>query len=312
MQEFLTNNTVSCNLMSLTGYRTLVIFNALLESPKTIEEINDCLLNNQYIKEKFSQDTLRIYLNSLRKVGCEITRANKSNNNKYILCSHPFEYEIPKSQLKALAKLYKSLQEQLDIRDIVIIENLFKKLIEYIKNRSNIEFLESISLLKRIDIGMLNDLLLHCKNKNQITFLYNSPKSGEKKIELIADKITIKTDKLYLWGSNLTHKEYSFFLLDRIIQICDIKLIKSKEIFPVTKLVYEVYKTKEKMSLEADEKILQEFDEKVIIETRMKNEFSTLQRILFLANNCKVLEPESFKKDLINKLKNMEELYEKS
>ncbi len=46
MQEFLTNNTVSYNLMSLTGYRTLVIFRALLESPKTIDEINDCLMKD--------------------------------------------------------------------------------------------------------------------------------------------------------------------------------------------------------------------------------------------------------------------------
>lgn len=312
MQEFLTNNTVSCNLMSLTGYRTLVIFNALLESPKTLEEINECLLNNQYINERFSPDTLRIYLNSLRKVGCDITRANKSNNNKYILCSHPFEYEIPKSQLKALAKMYKSLQEQLDVRDIINLENLFRTLIKYIKNKSNVEFLENISLLKRVDRDMINDLLLHCKNKNQITFLYNSPRSGEKKIELIADKITIKADKLYLWGSNLTHKEYSFFLLDRIIKICDIKLIKSKEVFPITKLVYEIYKTKENISLEVDEKIIQEFEEKVIIEKEMQNEFSAMQRILSLAGNCKVLEPDFFIENLINKLKNMEKIYEKS
>ena len=68
MQEFLKNNTVNCNLMSLTGYRTLVLLEALMQSPKSIAEINDCFLNNQYIKETFSQDTLRIYINSLRNI----------------------------------------------------------------------------------------------------------------------------------------------------------------------------------------------------------------------------------------------------
>ncbi len=109
MQAFLTNNTVNCNLMSLTGYRTLVILTALIESPKSNDEINECLFNNQYIKEKFSSDTLRIYINSLRAIGCEITRANKSNNQKYKLTSHPFSYDIPKSQLKALSKVYKTV-----------------------------------------------------------------------------------------------------------------------------------------------------------------------------------------------------------
>ncbi|MFA7659015.1 MAG: WYL domain-containing protein [Candidatus Gastranaerophilaceae bacterium] len=308
MQEFLTNNTVSCNLMSLTGYRTLIILSALMESPKSNDELNECFLNNQYIKEKFSNDTLRIYINSLRAIGCEITKANKSNTKKYELISHPFAYDITNSQLKALSKMYKNFYDKIDVREVIALENFFRKLSNLVKNESTREFLRNISLLKRIDREILNDLIMHCKNKNQITFLYNSPKSGEKEIEIVADKLSFKSDKLYLWGNNLTHKEYSYFSVERIIKICSIKFLKSGEEFPPIKVVYEVYNTE--YMPKPDEKVIEKTDGKLVIEITSRNEFSVMQRILYMADDCKVLQPETFKTKLVKKLKLMEENYE--
>lgn len=309
MQEFLTNNTVNCNLMSLTGYRTLVILNALMESPKTNDEINNCLLNNQYINERFSSDTLRIYINSLRAAGCEIIGANKSNNKKYKLISHPFDYDIKKTQLKALSKLYKSIYDKIDINEALAIENLFEKISDLIKNENTKDFLKNISMLKGVNKTILNDLLLYCKNKNQITFLYNSPKSGEKEIEIIADKLAFKSEKLYLWGNNLTHKEYSYFALDRILKICSIQMFKGEESFPAIKVVYELYNSNDYVP-RSDEKIIEKTPDKLVIEVISKNEFSLMQRMLYMANDCKIIEPQSFKAKLLDKLKNMEECYE--
>ena len=310
MQEFLTNNTVNCNLMSLTGYRTLVILNALMESPKTNDEINDCLLNDQYIKENFSRDTLRIYINSLRAIGCEITKANKSNSKKYELISHPFEYEIPKSQLKALSKIHKSLYDKVEINEIIAIENFFKKLSNLIKDEGTKEFLNSISLLKRIDKTILDELLIHCKNKNQIKFLYNSPNSGKKEIEIVADKLSLDSEKLYLWGNNLTHQQYSYFVVERILGILSIKLQKGTEEVLPTKIIYELYNHNENYVANSDEKILEKTNDKLVIELSTKNEFNAMQSILHMTNDCKVISPEGFKTKLLDKLKTMEKSYE--
>lgn len=308
MQEFLTNNTVNCNLMSLTGYRTLVILSELMQSPKTNDEINESLMNNQYVKEKFSSDTLRIYINSLRAIGCEITSANKSNTKKYKLVTHPFAYDIPKSQLKALSKLYKSIYDEIDIKEIIDIENFFAKLSNSLKNDQSKEFLKNLSVLKGIDKDILNDLIIHCKNKNQIIILYNSPKSGNKMIEIIADKLSFKSEKLYFWGNNLTHKEYSYFVLDRILKICKIKINKSNEKFMPQKVIYEVYD--KNYIPEDDERILESSKNKLLIEASAKNDFSLMQKILNMASDCKVIEPENFKLKLINSLKSMENIYE--
>lgn len=310
MQEFLTNNTVSCNLMSLTGYRTLVILNALMKGPKSNSEINNCLLNDQYVKEIFSNDTLRMYLNSLREVGCDILGANKSNDRKYVLTSHPFVYEISKSQLKAISKLYKSIYDKIEVNDVIAIEKFLEKLASETHNEDVKESLKSISLLKGVKHEILNDLLLHCKNKNQIVFLYNSPKSGEKQIEIIADKLSFKSEKLYLWGHNLTHKQYSYFSAARILKVCNIKLAKNTEEFPAVKVVYELYSHNNDYVPLIYEKIIEKSDNKLVIEAEAKNEFSIMQRILYFADDCKVIYPKEFKDKLLIKLKTMEEDYE--
>lgn len=304
--------------MSLTGYRTLVILQALIESPKTNDEINDYLFNNQYIKEKFSNDTLRIYINSLRTIGCEIIAANKSNSKKYVLISHPFAYDIEQSQLKALCKLYKNICDKIEIRDIIAIENLIKKISNLVQNEETRETLKSLSLLKYMDRDILNDLMAYCANKNQITFLYNSPQSGEKSIEIIADKLSCKaekaSEKIYLWGSNLTHKEYSYFAVDRILKISSIKISKNQDdlslIQSPIRVVYELYNRDSDYILESDEKIIEKTDDKIVVEAISQNEFSLMQRILYMAGDCKVLEPEDFRVKLLNKLKNMEKVYE--
>lgn len=307
MQEFLTNNTVNCNLMSLTGYRTLVLLKMLLESPKSNNEINSYFFNDQYIKEKFSNDTLRIYINSLREIGCDITRANKSNKNKYELLSHPFDFEITKQQFKAVSKLYKNIYDKLDFSDVIKLDNLFAKIADEIGDEKMRESILNISMLKGIDKNVLNELIMHCKNKNQITFLHKSPKSGLKEIEVIADKLLFKSDKLYLFGCSITHDEYSFYRVDRIQKVSTIKINKDSKKPTELKVIYEIYDMN--YSLSETEKLIHKTNSKMLIEVCSNNKFSLMQRFLHSAKDCKILSPESFKAEFLKKLKSMKESY---
>lgn len=310
MQELLTNNTANCNLMSLTGYRTLVILALLMEAPRSTEEINNYFLNNQYIQDKFSNDTLRIYINSLRAIGCNITDANKANK-KYELISHPFEYDIPKTQLKALSKLYKSIFSKIDNAKLLELENFLYKLSNNTKNEATKNYLTNLSVIKNIDRKILKDLILYCKNNNQIVILYNSPRSGNKEIEIMCDKLSFRFGKLYLWGNNITYNEYSFLPVERIIQILNIKIRKDDSTIHPIKVVYELCNITNYVP-EQDERIVEQSEDRLVIEINSKNKFNLMQRVLYMADSCKVREPASFKEELINKLKIMEQYYEET
>lgn len=309
MQEFLTNNTVNCNLMSLTGYRTLVLLKSLLESPKSIDEINEYFLNNQYIQEKFSTDTLRIYINSLREIGCKISRANKSNAYKYELTEHPFCLKINKTQIKALSKLYKSIHNKIKIEEAINIEKLFEKLSYEVNDEKIKENILGLKLIKQADLKIVDQLMAHCKKKHQIIFLHKSNHSGITEIEIIADKLKFRSEKLYILGQSITHNEYSFYRVDKIIKILAQKIKKDSPKEKVFKVICEIEQNPNYQPNE-DERILSINGNKTVIEITSKNEFDLKQRLLYDNKNLKILEPEHFKKDFIKTLEEMQKIYE--
>ena len=59
MKEFLKTNTVTYNLMSFTGFKSLLIFSLLLDGAKSYNELQEILENHPYLHETVSFDTLR-------------------------------------------------------------------------------------------------------------------------------------------------------------------------------------------------------------------------------------------------------------
>ena len=72
MKEFLKTNTITYNLMSFTAFKSILLFSLLVDGPKSYEEIQEYMANHEYLHEKISIDTLRIYFNSLREIGCKM------------------------------------------------------------------------------------------------------------------------------------------------------------------------------------------------------------------------------------------------
>ena len=109
MKEFMKNKKVTYNLMSFTGFKSLLVFSLLLESPKSYLEIKDYFEKHEYIKESISIDTLRVYLTSLRMAGCEIIRAKKTEGSRYRMVSHPFEIALSQEQIKSIIRPYQKI-----------------------------------------------------------------------------------------------------------------------------------------------------------------------------------------------------------
>ena len=67
MKRFYETNTITYNLMSFSAFKAIIIFTACLEGPKSYEELQYILESHPYIQDSVSIDTIRIYLNSLKK-----------------------------------------------------------------------------------------------------------------------------------------------------------------------------------------------------------------------------------------------------
>ncbi len=311
MKEFLKTQTITYNLMSFTGYKALILFSLLSDGPKSYKEICDYFLYHTYLRETISIDTLRVYINSLKRIGCEVKRVRgEDKESRYVILSHPFELKLTPEQIQSISKVYKSIVKKMDIQELLAMDNLFEKIGNYIKNENFINDMKKISMLNGIDKKLLKDLIDCCDKKEQIVINYNSPNTGKKDIEIIADKIDISNNKIYLYGTGFEYNQYGCFLVNRINQIKEIKFEKTiPDNIKMLTVTYEINKEPDKIDLNDNEKIISQSKDKTVIEVTTSNEFLLRQRLLEYGPACKILQPTEFKNKFIELLKDMKAGY---
>lgn len=311
MKEFIKSQKVTYNLMSFTGYKALLLFSLLTEGPKSYEEICNHFINHPYLREKISIDTLRVYINSLKRIGCEVKRFRGEDKvSRYVITAHPFELKMSDEEMQSVIKTYKSLVKNIDIKELLALEKFFEKISKYIKSENFINEIKNISLLKDINRELLEELIDCCEKKYQIVIKYNSPNSGIKNIEILTDKIDISNGKVYLYGTGLEYMEYGIFLVNRIKAINEIKLHKTiPDKLKNICITYELNCNPTNIIIDSNEKIVKSENNKVIIELNTSNTFLAKQKFLKYGPICKIISPESFKQDFIKLLNDMKAGY---
>ena len=309
MKQFIKNQKVTYNLMSFTGYKALLIFNLLTEGPKSYAEISDYIFNHPYLREKISIDTFRVYMNSLKRFGCEVKRIKGDDKiSRYYISEHPFELKFTQEEQRSLTTVFKSIVKNMTVEELLAMDNFFEKLNKYLKKDDFAANLRKYSPLKDVDKKILKGLLDCCNRQDQIVITYNSPNSGEKHIEIISEKIEISNDKIYLCGTGLEYMQYGAFLVSRVKNIDEIKFQHTQTThLEKIKIKYEL--NDNNIELNDNEKILEQSNGKIVVEMTTSNEFFAKQRILEFGPKCKILEPEDFKEKFVQLLKDMKAGY---
>lgn len=310
MQRFMDKNEITHNLMSFSGFKGMLIFTMLVQKPCSYKEIQTAIANNEYLNESISFDTIRIYMNSLKKIGCDIKTIQQGRIKLYYIDNHPFELEITDKQAQSILKLYKAISKSIEIEDFLILKDFFDKIANYITNETLKEKLKKISPLNKINSELIMQLKEYANNNTAITVLYNSSTSGRKNIDILVNKMYISNGKLYIAGINSEYSNYSSFLVSKIIKIVGVNIKNNQLNIPTLNIRYELKKCDNtEFELLPNEKIISESDDKILIEISGENRFILKQRILSLSNRCKVVSPQDFKEEVINCLKKMKEGY---
>ena len=298
------------NQISLTGVRSLVLLGLLIQKPHSLEEIRTKFLEYNILEESHSNDILRIDLNTLRSIGCEISRADKKNDFKYRLLKHPFDLKITDDEISLLKRIYNKIKDNLSIEELIKHDDLLKKIAENVCNEELKQKIYSISPLKHFDTNKIIELREDCKNKRVLKLVYKTPvtnKVSEK--EISADKIIFRNNKVYLLGFDLNLKENVMLHINRIRKIISRSDDNNNGI---KKFVTIKFKLKDfgTLGLNDNENILNgDLENGFTIEGKYHNEFLAIQRILSFGENCTVIEPDNFKEKIINSLKKMREIY---
>lgn len=309
MKKFMETNVITHNLMSFSGFKSLLIFSMLTQSPKSYSDIKTALENNEYLRETISVDAIRIYINSLKVAGCNVKTIKEGRNTKYYIDSNPFELKISDEQVESMVKVVKAISKSIEISDFLALYQFFDKLSPYIKNEDLKMKLKYVSPVGNIKPDLIYNLMKYADKKTKISILYFSKISGLEKIYIIPDKLYIKNGKMYVSGYSEKYNNYASFLVSDIREITSVFLNSSKIDNSIYIVQYEYFKNDNEFKPQNNETILNETNEKLVVEISSPDKFMITQRILSLTNKCRVISPKEYKQEMIKCLKQMKENY---
>lgn len=309
MENLYLNENVNDITISTTLFRTLFLLKLLIIKPCSIPEIKEYFAKNEIIGSKISEDTIRLTISTLKAVGCKFAKPCAKNNFKYEIINNPFIYSLKENDIDFLSKLREEIAPNVSWNYLSKINDLYEKLNLKINNTENKFDISIKSLFLNVDLNLLDELAKLCGQRVYINILYSSKKVF-KNMNIVPLFLKFENDSLYLWVYNEEKSDYSYLNVSRIKKINTILYNKEIPEIKTNKVRICVNKNYiDLLRLSNTVKILKENDDTCEAEVEYYNEFYMIQKILELADNCKVLYPEEFKYKIIEKLEKMANLY---
>lgn len=307
---FKTADKSDLNQISLTGIRAIVLLGLLIIKPRTLEEIRRAFIEFNIMEESHSNDIIRIDINTIKSIGCEVSRADSKTNYQYVLLKHPFSLKFEEDEIKVLKRVYSKIKNSCTLDMLIEYDNLFKKIASYVYDEDIKEMILGISVLKNYDMEKINSLIEDCNKNKVLELIYKNPttKNPYNK-EVVALSVEFRNEKIYLHCFDKFKKENIVLNFKRIKKILSKKdndsIIETKGV-----KVKFLLKDLSKINLEKKEEIIEQTEDGYIIEGVYYNKFIATQRIMSFGSNCIVYEPVEFKNNIIEKLKEMRNIYE--
>lgn len=306
---FVSEEKLDVTQISLTGTRALALIGLLIVAPYSFEEVKKKFIELGLFDEKSSDDILRIDIGTIKTMGCEISRPCASNGYKYVMQKHPFSLVLTLDDVKLLKRAYSKIKDNLSLEILIEYDDLFRKIADFVYEEEIKEALLGISFLKYYDVNEIKELYSDCNSQKIIELVYKNQEIKKESLKKIkAQALVFKNDKIYLHGYDFEKKESTVLLYKRIKKIIskefDDEILKQKNIT----ITYQLKNVDEKVFWD-NEKIVEKKEKNYIVQGSFYNEFLATQRILSFGAKCVVISPLEFRDSIINKLKEMKEVY---
>lgn len=296
--------------ISLTGYRTLFVLKLLIERSRTVDELIEELKSNSVTKKSISKDTIRLTINTLKTAGCNISRPSAQNNYRYVLLSHPFTLNISDEEFDILLNLKSNAYENLSWQEILVLNDLYSKIISLTGDEDKIEKSEARNPFSTVDRKILEKLSAPNLIGKRVKIRYYSPRNGDEIFDIIVGKISCSQEKLYLCCYNFKYKSNSLLNLERIKDIITVYITKDSSPKYLYEVIYEVFgESFDDFEKQDYETVLKTNENSYIVQAFVNNEFCFIQRLLLLGADFKIISPDSFREKLINKIKLIQKGY---
>ncbi len=304
--------------IDLASYRVLVIFQALLRQPQSLQDLNMLCYSDQYLNREYSDAQLMRDISCLRQWGCIIPKASRRYQGKYILLEHPLTLHLAPAQqtaLLAVAHQQAVVANLLSQASALLPEKLRAELIEVA-----IEVIQDYPPSPAPDPELLKKLaaVIDCKGIIRFTYTRNQFRSH------LAQPLRIEQEegRFYLWAfmPEWILPKATRFLLEYIADVqTNIKDASVQARMQSTEAKKEVvyrlwpplatkYRPRTQETLTPDP----DYPDAMRVMVITRDLFPLKQRLLKYGACCEVLQPAHFRKALQQEVLQMSERYKMS
>ncbi|MGE0199728.1 MAG: helix-turn-helix transcriptional regulator [Candidatus Melainabacteria bacterium] len=205
--------------MNTTAYRIFKLFGWLQQEPMTMEVIQERFRNDSLTGKSLSTDSIWLYLNTLKALGCEISRPSPTNQFHYTLTGHPFHTVLTTSEWALLANVKTRLDETWSYQEILTLDHLLTRLGKLIR-AEEAGAKNHYDVTRSVDYGqqtpLLNLLEQSIDARELLLITYQSTQRGISSFYFLPEQLHYENGALYLQGSRLQRAEAVNLRVDHI------------------------------------------------------------------------------------------------
>ena len=295
-----------------TGLRILEVLKILLNNNFGKSEIINLLKNNSKFENVYTNEAFIKYFNTLEIAGLKVNKIK----NKYELENALINIELKEDEKKLLLYILNNYRVLHNTSDEDALKSAIIKINKFLSNFENINLIESFFIKQPKFTDNIKENLVETFNKllNDnllVKIKYKNKQNKEEEVILELKEIIEKNNNIYVIGYCKKQERNKRILIDTITLVEQMPQ-KSTNVSKNTSVTFEIYgKLASLYKLKPSEKLVDFTESSRTISNTDEDKDVLLKRLLKYGENCKILKPESYQKELLSLtddiLKNLEE-----
>lgn len=317
--------------MNGTAYRIFKLLAWLMEGPLSVEALNQKFLADPVIGKTVSTDSIWLYINTLKALGCRIQRPCPKNNFQYDLLYHPFGMRLSTQHLEALAQAKRQAQAAFSHHEVLVLDRLLKKIVRHSACEDpqaviGQVFAQSRSYdyeASRAHLLALEAAIAECR---LLELGYQSPVKGDESFLFLPERIFYDQGVVYVRGERPDFDGPSNLRVDRLTALTVSeqpalqaalmarRLEKTEvcvQVFAEHAEAFDGFDLDETLGVYAERCIWQELPVPCYeVRLQVRDRFYLKQRLLSCGYPFRVLAPLDFREEMRQTLASMRQYYQ--
>ncbi len=314
-----------------TAYRIFKLLQWLMEKPLSVDAMNQRFQGDEGIGRPVSNDSIWLYINTLKALGCSIRRPSPKNNFCYEMLSHPFGIHLEERQLEMLAQAKLVAQRHFSPQEMIALDGLLRKVVSHGDLGQSPElvnqlFAQTRSLDAQDAQQRVEQLEQAILQSDLLAVTYCSPLKGEEVFLFLPESLFYRQGVVYVRGERPEHTESSSLRVDRMLAFVPVQDESLKQVLLArqrvkTEVVLQIYVDSPQhfqgFSLDPDQGVYQESRlwvdaSRPYYEVRLqvRDFFYLKQTLLMLGLPFAIMAPTEFRESVQGTLQKMLEYYQ--